>query len=289
MANLKPVPQDLSPDEIAEALLDEAGTLDVLPTSESNLLEYLGLTQMSFDFGEEPGFIEIAPEISDKLRAALSVNHRVVATHSKLGGKRSRWGVFHEIAHFVLPEHVEKLFLDDDKTLSVWTHNRLEREANSLAAELVFQGNRFTQESLDFPLSSQTPLSLAHKYDASFESAVRRYVERHDLPCAVIVYEKCRALTDEDFEDEKYKVHYSVTSDPFRRLYFAGVQSESEFSRGSDIFQVHGVSQIGNIVRTELQVEKHNGGQWVFDTELFTNGYKVFQFVIGPEKTGVTP
>ena len=284
MANLKPVPEDLSPDEIAEALLDEAGTLDVLPTSESNLLEYLGLKQMSFDFGAEPDFIGAAPEISSKLRAALSVNHRVVATHSKLGAKRGRWGVFHEIAHFILPEHVEKLFLDDDKTLSVWTHNRLEREANSLAAELVFQGNRFTQESADFPLSCQTPLNLAPKYDASFESAVRRYVERHDLPCAVIVYEKCRALADEDFEDEKYKVHYSVTSDPFRRLYFAGVQSNSEFSRGSDIFQVHGVSQIGNIVRTELQVEKQNGGQWVFDSELFTNGYKVFQFVVGPEK-----
>ena len=168
------MPEDLSPDEIAEALLDEAGTLDVLPTSESNLLEYLGLKQMSFDFGAEPDFIGAAPEISSKLRAALSVNHRVVATHSKLGAKRSRWGVFHEIAHFILPEHVEKLFLDDDKTLSVWTHNRLEREANSLAAELVFQGNRFTQESADFPLSFPQPDKEAGSYAATREMELLR-------------------------------------------------------------------------------------------------------------------
>jgi Zn-dependent peptidase ImmA (M78 family) len=239
---------------------------------------------MSFDFGEEPDFIQVAPDLSSKLRAALSVNHRVVATHSLLGAKRSRWGVFHEIAHFILPEHIDKLFLDDDKTLSVWTHNRFEREANSLAAELVFQGNRFTEESLDSPLSCQTAINLAPKYDASFESAIRRYVERHDLPCAAIVYEKCRALAEEDLQDEKYRTHYTVTSSPFSRLYFSGVKSDSEFSQGSDIFQVHGVSQIGNVVRTELHVEKPGGEEWAFDSELFTNGYKVFQFIIGPGK-----
>jgi len=284
LPNLKPIPGDLSHDEIAEALLSEAGALNVLPTSESNLLDYLKLKQMSFDFGGEPDFIQVAPDISGKLRAALSVNHRVVATHSKLGAKRSRWGVFHEIGHFVLPEHIEKLFLDDDKTLSVWTHSRLEREANSLAAELVFQGDRFTEESLDYSLSCRTPLDLAPKYDASFESAVRRYVERHPLQCAAIVYEKCPTLAEEDPQDERYRIHYTVTSEAFRRQYFSGVESDSEFSSGSDIFQVHGVSQIGNIVRTELHVEKHRGSQWVFDSELFTNGYKVFQFVIGPEK-----
>lgn len=239
---------------------------------------------MSFDFDAEPEFLSAAPNISKRVRAALSVNHRVVATHASLGSKPKRWGVMHEIAHFVLPEHIDTLFFDDDKTLSPWASKRLEREANSLAAELVFQGDRFTEESLDLPFSCKTAIELAPKYDASFESAIRRYAERHPLPCAVIVYEKCVGIAAEDLEDERYRVQYTVTSGQFERLYFSGVKSDSEFSRGSDIFQVHGLAQIGNVVNTELRVQKHDGGEWIFGSELFTNGYKVFQFVVGPAK-----
>jgi Zn-dependent peptidase ImmA (M78 family) len=282
LPNLKPTFGELSHDEIAEALLDEAGALDILPTCESDLLNYLGLRQMSFDFGDEPDFIQVAPDIASKLRAALSVNHRVVATHTQLGAKRSRWGVLHEIAHFVLPEHMEKLFLDDDRTLSVWTHNRLEKEANSLAAELVFQGNRFTEESLDLPLSCKTAIELAPRYDASFESAIRRYVERHAQPCAAIVYEKAQTIPGEDMEDEKYRIHYTVTSLPFSRKYFSGVQTDPEFVRGSEI--LNGALQIGSVVPTELSLKKQDGDSWIFRSELFTNGYKIFQFVIGDIK-----
>ena len=281
MPILKP---KLSHELIAAALLKETGTDDILPTSESTLLGYLGLKQLSFDFDAEPDFIGAAPDISRRVRAALSVNHRVVATHAGLGPKPKRWGVMHEIAHFVLPDHIDNLFYDDDRTLSPWASKRLEREANSLAAELVFQGNRFTEESLDLPFSCKTPIELAPRYDASFESAIRRYAERHPLPCAVIVYEKCVGIAAEDLEDERYRVQYTATSDQFERLYFSGVESDVEFSRGSDIFKVHGLSQIGNVVNTELRVRKHSGGEWRFDSELFTNGYKVFQFVIGPEK-----
>jgi Zn-dependent peptidase ImmA (M78 family) len=284
LPSLKPIPGDLPHEEIAEALLDEAGGLDVLPTSEVSLLDYLGLKQMSFDFGGEPDFVQVAPDISSKLRAALSVNHRVVATHSQLGAKRSRWSVFHEIAHFVLPEHVERLFLDDDRTLSVWAHDRLEREANSFAAELIFHGNQFTEESLDLPLSCQTALTLAPRYDASFESAIRRYVERHALPCAAVVFERAQTISGEDLEDAKYRVHYTVASSPFKRKYFSGVQTDPELTRGSEILQVPGASQIGNVVATELSMKKGDGGTWTFKSELFTNGYKIFQFLIGDAK-----
>jgi Zn-dependent peptidase ImmA (M78 family) len=284
LPNLKSRSGDLAHDEIAEALLEEAGALSGVPTRELDLLDYLGLKQLSFNFGEEPTFIQLAPEIPKQLRAALSVNDRLVVTHSELGPKRNRWSVFHEIAHFVLPEHLEKIFLDDDRSLSIWTRIRLEREANSLAAELVFQGSRFTEESFDLPLSCQTVLDLAPRFEASYESATRRYVERHVLPCAVIVYERVPALSGEEIEDEKYRIHYTVTSRPFKRKYFAAVETDSELTRGSDIFKVHGSANIGNVIRSELKVEKHHGGAWVFDSELFTNSYKIFQFIFGEAK-----
>ena len=275
---------ELEHDEIAAALLDEAGVLDSLPTPENALLTFLGLTQLSFNFGEEPEWTQLSPEIPKKLRAALSVNDRVVVTHSELGPKRNRWSVFHEIAHFVLPEHLEKIFLDDDRTLNIWTRSRLEREANSLAAELLFQGNRFTEESLDLPLSCRTVFDLAPRFDASYESAIRRYVERHVLPCAAIVYDRVRSLPGEDIADQRYRVHYTVASAPFKKKFFSAVTTDSDFARGSEIFQVHGSENIGNVIETPLTVQKHGGGEWVFDSELFTNSYKIFQLVIGPPK-----
>lgn len=42
------------------------------------MLDFLGLRQLSFDFGDEPDFVHDAPKISEHLRAALSVNDRVV-------------------------------------------------------------------------------------------------------------------------------------------------------------------------------------------------------------------
>ena len=282
MQKLRISGDSLAHEEIAETLLEEVGVLDALPTDEIKVLDYLGLRQLSFNFGEEPDFVQLAPSIPQHLRAALSVNDRVVITHTELGLKRHRWSVFHEIAHFVLPEHLDKIFLDTDKTLSLWTKKRMEREANRLAADLVFQGNRFTEEALDLPMSCRTVLELAPRYDASYESAMRRYVERHVIPCAVIVYEKAANAIGDDIEDARYKIHYTVTSAPFRRQYFAGVKTASELTRGSDIFQVHGSWNIGNIVETELSVERTEEQPWKFQTEIFTNGYKIFQFIIRP-------
>ena len=111
---------------------------------------------------------------------------------------------------------------------------------------------------------------------------MRRYVERHVLPCAVIVYEKVPGSLGEDLEEAKYRVHYSVTSAPFRRQYFGGVTTATEFTSGSDIFQVHGSWNIGNVVQTELVVERNGDKPWRFQSELFTNGYKIFQFIVRP-------
>jgi len=145
LPTLKTSSGDLAHDEIAEALLEEAGAFTTLPTRESELLDYLGLKQRSFNFGAEPDFVQLAPDIPNKLRAALSVNDRLVVTHSALGPKRNRWSVFHEIAHFVLPEHLEKIFLDDDKTLSVWTHNgkQIAWPQNSFSKAIALRRSRW--------------------------------------------------------------------------------------------------------------------------------------------------
>src|ERR1700733_1370893 len=167
-------PQIPTRQEIVEALLLEAGAADHLPTDEDKLLGYLKLEQLSFDFMHELDFLPESQKQTLDLRAALSFNDRLVATQSGLSEKRKRFGIFHEIGHFILPEHRSKLFLDDDSTLSWWTRTRIEREANEIAAEILFQGYRFTDEALSFPSSVRTVTELAPKYGASYESAMRR-------------------------------------------------------------------------------------------------------------------
>src|SRR5438128_254723 len=141
---------------------------------------------MTFDFMHEVDFLDQAEKAPRDLRAALSLNERVVATQTAMGEKRTRFSIFHEIAHCVLPEHVDRTFVDTDQTLSWWTRARLEREANQFAGELLFQANRFSEETLSSPISLQTVIDLAPKYGASYEAAFRRYAERHVVPCALI-------------------------------------------------------------------------------------------------------
>jgi Zn-dependent peptidase ImmA (M78 family) len=266
--------------EIVEALLQEAGTADHLPTDEDKLLGYLKLEQLSFDFMHELDFLPETQKQTLDLRAALSFNDRLVATQSGLSDKRKRFGIFHEIGHFILPEHRSKLFLDDDATLSWWTKARIEREANEIAAELLFQGNRFTEEALSLSASVRTVTDLAPKYGASYESAVRRYTERHVLPCAVVVLNKVRRDSDElEFEDSEYKVHYTITSPSFRKMYFSALEVRGGGTiKGSELCGKTRWWGVDDIVEHRMTV-----GEWHFETEIFSNGYKIFQFVLPPK------
>lgn len=275
--------QFLSPQEIVEALLVEAGTANHLPTDEQKLLGFLKLEQLSFDFMNELDFLPETQKKALDLRAALSLNDRLVATQSGLSEKRKRFGIFHEIGHFILPEHRDKLFLDDDATLSWWTKARMEREANEIAAEIVFQGNRFTEEALSAPASVRTVTELAPKYGASYESAMRRYTERHVLPCAVVVLDKVldkvhRDSEEPEFEDSDYKIHYTITSPSFRKKYFSALEIKGGTIKGSELCGRAKWWGVDDIVEQKLTVR-----DWHFDTEVFSNGYKIFKFVLPPK------
>lgn len=269
----------LGPEEILEALLVESGVAGDLPTDENRLLDYLGLEQLSFDFMSELPFVNQEQSKDLQLRAALHLNERVVATQSGLGEKRTRFSIFHEVAHCVLPEHLGKLFLDTDQTLSWWVKARLEREANQFAADLLFQGSKFTDDAVQCPLSIKTVLDLAPRYGASYEAALRRFAEKHVVPCAVVVFDKTSIGGDDSFvEDDLYRIQYTITSPQFRKLFFAALQVTDGTCSGADLFGA-AAWRIGNVVEKELVVSSQGKQKWRFETELFSNGYKIFQFI----------
>lgn len=283
-------PVDAIPaEEILEAILVESGAIGEVPTDERKLLSFLQLEQLTFDFAKEITFLSPPSAPPFDLRAALSFNERVVATQSGMGDKRTRFSIFHEIAHYVLPEHVEetfqkkafleKTFVDTDKTLSWTTKVRFEREANQFAADLLFQGNRFAEESLSLPLSVKTVLDLAPRYGASYEAALRRYTESQVVPCALVVHDKV-ARNDESFvEDDDYRIQYTIASPAFRKLYFSG-QLTCDPGKASELFQSDQYWKIGQVVETEVVVE--GSSTWRFASQAFSNGYKIFQFLVRP-------
>lgn len=262
--------------EIVETLLVESGTTLSLPTDERRLLEFLGLRQLSFDFTNELEFLGSNYQSARDLRATLSLNDRIVAIHSDLSEKRGRFSTLHEVAHFILPEHHEKLFLDDDETLSWGTRVRLEQEANRIAADLLFQGNRFTHEAIDHEVSWGSILDLAPKYGASYEAAGRRFVETHVLPCALLVYDKVAKSNEVDFEEDVYRLQYTISSKPFQKQFFRSARSEPNRFVASDLYKP---KQWGAITEGELLVGNEGPSKWHFDTEVFSNGYKIFQLV----------
>ncbi len=266
----------LTGEEIVETLLVESDAARGLPTDERKLLTFLGLKQLSFDFMRELDFIRPDDESTKGLRAALSVNDKLVAIHSDLNEKRSRFSTLHEVAHFILPEHQERIFLDDDETLSWWTRMRLEREANQIAAELLFQGQRFTREAIDCRLSLQTVLDLGPKYGASYEAAGRRFAERHVLPCALLVYDKLAKTSDVDFQEDLYQLQYTITSEPFRKQFFRGIECKPNKFTASELYKP---KYWGEITQNDLIVGKDDHSKWIFETEIFSNGYKIFQLV----------
>jgi Zn-dependent peptidase ImmA (M78 family) len=270
-------PDFLAAEEIVETLLVEAHAAGELPTNQNKLLKFLGLEQMSFDFMNEVEFLEASDKPDSELRAALSLRHKVIATHSGLSEKRSRFSVFHEIAHCILPDHVGKIFVDTDQTLSWWTKARLEREANQVAADLLFQGSLFSEEALSSDLSVKSVLDLAPKYGASYEAALRRYTERHVVPCALIVYDKL-SRNDESFvEDDEYRLQYTITSAPFKKLHFSG-QLTGESAKASDIFKTEYRWRVGDVVEREIIIDGQHR-KWQFEAEVFGNGYKIFQLL----------
>ncbi len=108
------------------------------------------------------------------------------------------------------------------------------------------------------------------------------FAEKHVLPCALIVYEKTVGNEESFVEDDDYRIQYTITSPSFRRLYFSAVQISGDTSKAAELFGPNEFWRVGNIVEKELAVENRGKEAWRFETEVFSNGYKIFQFLKRP-------
>ncbi len=261
---------DIEPREIVAYLLRETEQLTHDSLKTDDLLDYLGLSLMQFDFTEE------LPKGLKKLpRALLSFPYRMIATHNGLPHARRRFSVLHEIGHYVLPSHQRTLYLCDEKALSSGSRIVFECEANVLAADLMFMSDKFTFEANSCPVKVQTIKLLAEKYDTSFEATARRLVEKSFQPCMLLVFKEKDGITAVDtVEVGRWEVRYCVVSSAFSSRY--GFSRLDGSPPESVVEKLRLSGDIGNSIVTETTIGSADKTSFSFYTEYFTNTYNIF-------------
>lgn len=260
--------------EIVERLLEESDQAKGLPVNSSRILEHLNLEQLIFSFEEEIPR-DIWGNTSSVPRALLDFKERLVAVDEGLYFKRQRFVLFHEIAHYVLPDHRKMLYVCSETDLSFQATIVQEKEANEFAAELLFKGAEFTRDANSHEASAVSVKQLAEKYEASFEATARRLTEKSSAPRMLAVFTET--------PDERWCLHYCHASPSFRSQYFSGIEGDLPADVASALTQPG--CGILDVEKRIFNIGSAGGVENRFLAEFFTNTYKVFCFLT-PERPG---
>ena len=266
---------EIEPHELVEFLLREAGQHKRDAVNPADVLDVLDLKCRIIDFEEAIG--TAADRDWRKLRAVLSLPHRIIAVDKALSYERTRFSILHEVGHYVLPEHEGRSYVCDEACLTYRTRLTLEKQANDFAASLLFKGERFTLEANSHEVNPKTVKELAQKYQASFEATARRLVERNLRACMLVVFKKSgRSVIDDDLEPQ-WEVRYCAASARFKNEFFASLQGQlppdlaaSLMSTSRDIADSHPV---------EVEIPGGTGDVFQFKAELFSNQHNIMCFL----------
>ncbi len=160
------------------------------------LHSYLGWTSPSDYTVEEIAnalgiVVKDVPTKGSEGRVIARGNTGIISINSNisLGGKRN-FIIGHEIAHFLLHQHLMVFFSDSDKTLSEWHHKGShEREANIFATELLMPAQLFTKKVTGQKLSIALIHDISKFFNVSLLATFLRYISYGKFPVMVIYME----------------------------------------------------------------------------------------------------
>ncbi|NBO66685.1 MAG: ImmA/IrrE family metallo-endopeptidase [Acidobacteria bacterium] len=269
----------LESQELVQYLLRETGHQQKEKVSPKDLLDYLKLQYLRFDFMSElpkeakETFVGTAP------RAMISFHDRLVATDVTLNEPRTKFSVLHEVGHYILPGHQNTLYVCDRKGMSYGTHLVFEQEANQVAADLLFLGDRFDQESNSRPISADTVKTLAFRFGASFEATARRIAERSYRDCMLVCFSNTSNAIIDAPQNLQWHVQYCIPSASFENKFFQKLTSGGV---PEDIYAALSVEgrDIDRSENVELSIGCRGLAQPArFNAEFFYNRYHVFCFL----------
>lgn len=186
-------------DNVCWKTLKDAGIVRP-PVRIEKVLDFLQVHREFYDL-EDPGFLDRAKHTIKvrgqklvkvlgklKLVAVLFYDEDRIVVSSNLSEIRRDFPSFHETAHRVFEWHQLFFYGDTAQTLDPDYHEDLEAEANYGAAAFMFCGPVFTREALDTTPNWDSVTELKARYDKSWVTTLRRYVEHsHNQPMAMLV------------------------------------------------------------------------------------------------------
>jgi hypothetical protein len=204
----RPDDSSLDPDqrraveERARHLLDRACAWNRYPTPVSDLLGAAEI-QIAASSVFDPAAIlsylrEKAADVGHRLKSAVSkilglydADERIIHIDDTVVAAKQTFLKLHETGHHELPTHRKayRIFQDCEKTLDPATADLFEREANTFARFVLFQGDAYTRLAADCNFELKTPMKLARKFGASIYASVREFARTNQRACVVYVLE----------------------------------------------------------------------------------------------------
>ncbi len=171
----------------SDTTLRNAGVVGILPTPLDAVAKAAGITEVIDISRLPPDIAARKPRAMKKILGALLHRERVALVDLSQCVPRARLTEAHEIGHQILPWHRAAFQLDDEERLLGETRDQLEREAYLAGGHLLFQGEVFWRQAMDYRVSISTPIALAPGYGASLHATIRYYVLHHPDPVSVLV------------------------------------------------------------------------------------------------------
>lgn len=181
---------------------------------------------------------------------------------------KHRWLEAHEIGHDLLPWHGDVMLGDDDSTVSVTAHAKIEAEANHAAGTLLFMGNRFREQcrSIADPKIADV-MVLKKQFGNTMTTTLWRMIEHsgEDRPTVGLI--GCHPRTDLSVGIPMFRhvILSRAFRDQFPDLDVISLESEIRSYCG---WRRRGPLGNAEVILRNREVERH-----LFRFETFFNGY----------------
>jgi hypothetical protein len=202
----RPDDSSLDPDqrraveERAKSLLDRASAWNRFPTPIDDLLDAAEIQVASSSVFDPAAILSYlrgkAADAGYRLKSAVSkvlglydAHERIIHIDDTVVQAKQKFLKLHETGHHELPTHRKtyRIFQDCEKTLDPATADLFEREANSFARFVLFQGDRYARLAADCSFELKTPMKLAKKFGSSVYASVREFARTSQSACVVYV------------------------------------------------------------------------------------------------------
>ena len=268
----------------AERALREAGAFGCFPTPISDIVEAAKLV-IADEHLEEEGLVarfrRSAKTAGHSLRRALSkvlgvldTAARIIYLDRTVHIAKKAFLKLHETGHAVLPwqRDIYAITEDCEKTLAPEIADEFEREANTFAADVIFQIGAFTEEANQHAFNILVPVRLSKRYGASIYMSIRRYVTENHRACAVLVLEPPQYCATGGFAADFRR---EVTSPTFRHQ-FGLLDWPTSFGPGDEIGRLVPVGGRKMSSPREISLVDRNKVRHRCIAEAFTQGHQVF-------------